>query len=70
MDAAAEIGRNPVSKHQPIRFSLSVETERADAGRNGRTSLGRLNSHARTGTGKHNFTSFSLPHARLATLLG
>ena len=28
MDAAAEIGKNPVSKHQPIRFSSpSVENE-------------------------------------------
>ena len=25
MDAAAESGRKPMSKHQPIRFSLSVK---------------------------------------------
>ena len=37
MDAVAEIRRNPVSKRQPIRFSLSVENERAGAGRDGRT---------------------------------
>ena len=37
MDAAEEGGRNPVSKHQPIRFSLSVDNERADAGRADRT---------------------------------
>ena len=35
-DAATESGRNPVSKHQPIRFNLSVENERADAGRDGK----------------------------------
>ena len=39
MDAAAKIGRNPVSKHQPIRFSPSVEDERAEAGRDDRTCL-------------------------------
>ena len=37
MDAAAESGRNPASKHQPIRFSLRMENEQADAGRDGRT---------------------------------
>ena len=46
MDAAAEIGRNFVSKHQ--RFSLSVENEQADVGRDGRTRLARLNSQALT----------------------
>ena len=30
MDATAEIGRNPVSKHH--RFSLSVENEHAERG--------------------------------------
>ena len=45
----------PLSKHQPIRFSLSVENERADAGRDGRTCLARPNSQARTGTGKFHF---------------
>ena len=44
MDAAAEIGRNPESKHQSIRFSLSVENERVDPGRDGRTRLARPNS--------------------------
>ena len=56
MDAAVEIGGNPVvSKHQPIRFSPSVENEQADAGRDGRTRLARPNSQARTGTGKYAF---------------
>ena len=40
MDAAAEIGRNP-------RFSLSMENEQADAGRDGRTHLARPISHSR-----------------------
>ena len=35
--------RNPASKHQPIRFSLRVENERAGAGRDGRTRLARPN---------------------------
>ena len=34
MDAAGEIGRNPLSN---TRLSLSVENEQADAGRDGRT---------------------------------
>ena len=52
MDAAAEIGRNHVSKRS-ARFSLGVENEQADAGRNGRTRLARPNSPARTGTGEN-----------------
>ena len=34
-----------MSKPQPIRFSLGVENERADAGRDGLTRLARPNSH-------------------------
>ena len=49
-----ESGRNSASKHQPIRFILSVENERADAGRDGRTSFARPNFQARTGTTKKN----------------
>ena len=45
--------RNPVS----ARFSLSVENERADAGRDGQTCLARPNSQARTGTAKFHFPS-------------
>ena len=51
MDAAAEIGRNPVS----TRFSLSMENEQADTGRGGRTRLARPNAQARTGQGKKYF---------------
>ena len=34
-------------------FSRSMENEQADAGRDGRTCLARLNSQAQTGTGKY-----------------
>ena len=37
-------------------FSLSVDGERADAGRDDRTRLAISNSHSRTGTGKTNFS--------------
>ena len=55
MDAAAESERNPVNKHQPIRFILSVENERADTRRDGRSRLARSNSQARTGSRKNDF---------------
>ena len=48
MDAAAEIGRN--IPRVSTRMSLSVENEQADAERNCRTRLARLNSQPRTGT--------------------
>ena len=51
MDDAAEIGRSPVSKVK-TRFSMGVENEQADAGRDDRTCLAKTNSQARTGTGK------------------
>ena len=49
MDPAADIGRNPVSNN---RFSLSVENEKADTGRDGQTCLAKPKSPARTVTGK------------------
>ena len=67
MDVAAEIGRNPVSS---TIFSLSMENEQADTGRDGRTRLTRPNSQARTGTGKYPFSIFSRPRAGLAALPG
>ena len=54
-----------MSKYQPIRFSLSVENERADAGRDGRTCLARPNSRARTGTGKYSFSPVQLTTRRI-----
>ena len=49
MDAAAELGRNPASKHQ---IQPEYGDEQADAGQDGRTHLVRSNSQARTWTGK------------------
>ena len=45
MDAAAELGRNPVSKHQ---IQSKYGDEQADAGRDCRTRLARPNSQTRT----------------------
>ena len=44
MDAAAELGRNPVSKHQ---IQPECGDEQADAGRDCRTRPARPNSQAR-----------------------
>ena len=56
MDAAAEIGRNPVCKHQ---IQPEYGDEQAVAGRDCETRLVRPNSQARTRTGKHSFSLFS-----------
>ena len=56
MDATAELGRNPVSKHQ---IQPEYGDEQADAGRNCRTRIARPNSQARTGTGKYQSSLFS-----------
>ena len=56
MDAAAEIRRDPVSKHQ---IQPKYGDEQAEAGRDCRTRLARPNSQARTGTGKYPFSLFS-----------
>ena len=56
MDAAAELGRNPVSKHQ---IQPEYGDEQTDAGRDGWTRLARPNSQARTGTGASLFSLFS-----------
>ena len=52
MNVAAELGRNPVSKHQ---IQPEYEDDQADAGRDCRTRLARPNSQAQTGTGKNIF---------------
>ena len=46
MDAAAELGRNPVSKHH---IQPEYGDEQADSGRDCRTLLARSNSQTRTG---------------------
>ena len=48
MDAAAELGRNPISRHQ---IQPEYGDEQADAGRD----LAKPNSQARTGTGEYFF---------------
>ena len=52
MDAAAELGRNPVSKHQ---IQPEYGDEQADAGWDCRNRLARPNSQARTRTGEYSF---------------
>ena len=56
MDATAEIGRTPVSKHQ---IQPEYGDEQADAGRDCRNRLARPNSQAQTGTGNKYFSLFS-----------
>ena len=50
MDAAAELGRNPVSKHQ---IQPGYGDEKADTGRECRDRLARSDSQARTRTGEY-----------------
>ena len=52
MDAAAELGRNPVSKHQ---IQPENRDEQADAGRDCRNRLARPNSQARTNADREIF---------------
>ena len=52
MDAAAELGRNPVSKH---RIHAEYGDEQADAGWDCRTRLARPNPQARTNTDREIF---------------
>ena len=54
MDAAAELGRNPISKHQ-IQPEYSFGDGQADAGRDCRTRLARPNSQARTNADREIF---------------
>ena len=65
MDAAAELGRNRVSKH-PIHPEYG--DEQADAGRDGRARLARPNSQARMQTGKYYVFPVSLTTSRIGNL--
>ena len=56
MDAAAELGRNLVSKHH---IQPEYGDEQADAGRDCRIRLARPTSLARTATGQYSFSLFS-----------
>ena len=64
--AVAESG----SKHQLIRFSISVENRRAAVGRDGRTCRARPNSQARTGTGRKRCFPVQLTTSRISNLKG
>ena len=57
VNGSQELGRNPVSNHY-IQPEYG-DDEQADAGRDCRTGLARLNSQARTRTGKYSFSRFS-----------
>ena len=52
IDSVAELGRNPVSKHQ---IQAGFGDEQADEGRDCRTRLARPNFPAQTRTGKYSF---------------
>ena len=65
MNAAAELGKNPISKYQ---IQLEYRDEWADAGRNCRTRLARPNFQARTGTRKYQFSLFELTTSRIGNL--
>ena len=67
MDAAAELGRNPVSKHQ---IQPEYGDEQADAGRDCRTRLARPISQARTRTGIYSFSLVQLTTCRIGNLTG
>ena len=66
MDAAAKLGRNPVSKHQ---IQAEYEDEQADAGRDCRTCPARPNSQARTNADKEkNVFPVQLTTSRIGNL--
>ena len=65
MDAAAELGRNPVSKHQ---IQPECGDEQADAGWDCRTRLARPNSKALTVTGKYFIFPVQLTASRIGNL--
>ena len=65
MDAAAKIGRNPVSKHH---IQPEDGDEHADAGRDCRTRLARPMSQARMETGKYSFFPVQLTMSRVGDL--
>ena len=56
MDATAELGRNPVSKHQ---IQPDYGDEQAGTGRDCRTRLAKPNFQARTRTGQYHVSLFS-----------
>ena len=67
MEAAVELGRNPVSKH---RIQREYGDEQADAGRDCRTRLARPNSQAPTPTSSRIRNLTRLIHALCVTIHG
>ena len=65
MDAAAELGRNSVSKHQ---IQPEYGEEKADVGRDCRTRLVRQNSQARMWTGIYIFFNVQLTTCSIGNL--
>ena len=67
MDAVAEIGRNPVSRHQ-IQPEYRMDNEQAGAGRDCRTRLARPNCQAQTGRQEILFFPVQLTTSRISNL--
>ena len=65
MDAAAELGRNPVSKHH---IQPEYRDEQADAGRDCRTRLARPNPQARNADREILFFLVQLTMSRIGNL--
>ena len=65
MDAAAKLGRNPVSKHQ---IQPEYGDEKDNAGRDCRIRLAGPNSQARTGTEKYSIFPVQLATSRVGNL--
>ena len=65
MYAAAELGRNPGSRHQ---IQPEYGDEQAGAGGDSRNRFARPNSQARTGTGKYSFFPVQLTTSRIGNL--
>ena len=55
MDAATEIGKNPVSKHQIQPEYYEENAQANNAGRGGQTRRARPNFLARTGTARNTY---------------
>ena len=65
MDTAAEIGKNPITKHQ---IQPEYGDEQADAGRDCRTRVARPKSQGRTGTGNFQFFLVQLTTSKIGNL--
>ena len=65
MDVTVELGRNPVGKYQT---QSEYEDKQADEGRECRNRLARLNSQARTWTGKYSFFPVQLATSWIVNL--